>query len=212
MTAYTQHDAQFFSRRALVLLVALAVQVVGFLALTAGLAQRVMHVLAPPIQTSIVQQIEKQDQPPPPPPPKMEKPPVEVPPPEVSINLPPETTSTAITDVTNRHIVAPPPRPARRVVRTFASLDQLHSPSTDDYYPPVSRRLDEEGTTVVRACTAPNGRVASLPTVAKSSGSPRLDEAAVKWAAHARYHPGTSDGRPIQSCTYFKVRFELTDD
>ncbi len=210
MSAYT-HDAQFFSRRALVLVIAAAVQVLGFMALEAGLAQRVMHILAAPIQTEVVQQLQKHDEPPPPPPPKMERPPVEVPPPEVQINVPVETNSTAITNVTVHHTVAPP-RPVHRAVTVSASLDQSHSPSTDDYYPPVSRRLNEQGTTVVYACASPDGRVAGLPRVSKSSGSPRLDEAAVKWAAHARYHPGTSDGRPIQSCTYFKVRFELTDD
>lgn len=214
MAAYTQHDSQFFSRRVIVLLAAIAVQVLGFLGLSAGLAQRVMNVIAPPIQTNIVQEVQKQNQPPPPPPPKMERPPVEVPPPEVTINVPVETNSTAITDVTNKHIAAPAPRPApvHRVVRTLARLDMRHSPSTDDYYPPTSRRLEEQGTAVVNVCSDPGGRVSGQPTVRRSSGSSRLDEAAVKWASHARFFPGTADGRPVESCFNFAVKFVLTDN
>ncbi|MGB6451659.1 MAG: energy transducer TonB [Steroidobacteraceae bacterium] len=212
MSAYTQHDAQFFSRRALIFVIALGVQVIGFWALEAGLAQRVMRIISAPIQTDIVQQVEKHDTPPPPPPPKMERPPVEIPPPEVSINVPVEPTSTAITRVTTRHIVAPPPRPARRAVIVGASVDMQHSPSTDDYYPPVSRRLNEQGTTIVHMCASPEGRPATAPQVQRSSGSVRLDEAAVKWASHARFHPETSDGRAVQSCLSFRVKFELTDD
>lgn len=213
MGAYTQHDSQFFSRRIIVFFVAVAVQVLIFVLLSEGFAQRVMNVIAPPIQTNIVQEVQKQNQPPPPPPPKMEHPPVEVPPPEVTINVPTETNSTAITNVTTHHVVAPPPHvaPAHRVVRVDASLDQRHSPSTDDYYPPVSRRLEEQGTTVVHVCASPEGGVAGLPTVAKSSGSSRLDQAAVKWASHARFVPGTADGKPVQSCLFFKVKFVLTN-
>ncbi len=213
MAAYTQeHDSQYYSRRIIVFIAAVAIQVFILLALNAGMAQRVMNIIAPPIQTNIVQQVEKHDQPPPPPPPKLERPPVEVPPPEVQINMPTETRTTAITDVTNRHVApAPRPVPVHRAVIVGARLDQRHSPTTDDYYPPVSRRLEEQGTTTVHVCSDPSGRPAGLPTVQKSSGSPRLDEAAVKWASHARYFPGTEDGKPIASCTEFRVKFVLTD-
>lgn len=210
MSAYT-HDAQFFSRRALVLVIAAAVQVLGFMALEAGLAQRVIHILAAPIQTDIVQQLQKHDEPPPPPPPKMERPPVEVPPPEVTINVPVETNSTAITNVTIHHSVAPP-RPVHRAVITGLSLDSRHSPSVDDYYPPVSRRLSEEGTVTVHVCVAASGHPEGLPTVTKSSGSPRLDAAAVKLASNERFFPYTVDGRAYAQCTTQPIKFVLTDD
>ena len=211
MAAYTAHDSSFFSRRVLVFIIACAVQVLGFIALTLGLANKVLHLAPQPIQTSIVQQAQKHVAPPPPPPPKMARPPVVVPPPEVSINVPVETNSTAITNVTDKKVAPPPPRPApRRVVYTSAELDMRDSPSTDDYYPPVSRRLDEQGTTIVRACPGPNGRVEGQPTVIKGSGSSRLDEAAVKWASAARFKPATADGRPIRQCVEFRVVFQLT--
>lgn len=211
MSVYT-HDAQFFSRRALILVIAAAVQVLGFLVLEAGFAQRVMRIIAPPIQTDIVQQVEKRDQPPPPPPPKMERPPVEVPPPEVTINVPVETNSTAITNVTTKHIVAPPPRPAHRAVITSARLDSRHSPSVEDYYPPVARRLEQQGTAVVHVCAGANGRPAGLPSLVKSSGTKSLDEAALRLAANERFIPAMSDGKAFAQCLTLPVKFVLTDD
>jgi periplasmic protein TonB len=213
MSAYTAHDSSFFSRRVIVFIVACAVQVLGFIGLTLGLANKVLNLAPQPIQTTIVQQVEKKVAPPPPPPPKMERPPVQVPPPEVAINVPVETNSTAITNVTDKKVAPPPPRPApHRVVYTAAGFAPGGLPSTEDYYPPVSKRLDEQGTTIVRACPGPSGRLSQPPTVVKSSGSSRLDEAALRLTRNARYKPGTADGRPIARCFEFKVSFRLTGD
>ncbi|HTW38591.1 MAG TPA: energy transducer TonB [Steroidobacteraceae bacterium] len=210
MAYYTQHNPEFFSRRALVFIISVAVQVALFVVFETGMASRVMNVVAPPIQTDIVQEVQKRDQPPPPPPPKMERPPVEVPPPDVAINVPTESNTTAITVVRKPkpQVYAPAPR---RVVVVGASLDLKGSGSTDDYYPDVSRRLDETGTALVHACAGTNGRVSQTPTIERSSGSSRLDQAAIRYATHARYHPATEDGRAIPGCTRFNVTFRLTD-
>lgn len=212
MAAYTQHDSSFFTRRAITFLIAVGVQAMIIVVFATGLANRVINIVAPPIQTTIVQEVQKHDEPPPPPPPKMERPPVEVPPPDVSINVPVETSTTAITNVTTKHVVqAPPPPPPRKIVRTAARLDIKHSPSTDDYYPPTSRRLNEQGTATVYTCFGPDGRASGTPKLQRSSGSSRLDEAAVKWASHARAEPATEDGKPTAGCVPFAVKFVLTD-
>src|SRR6516164_7340827 len=148
MAAYAQHDSSFFSRRAVAFIAICLLHVVLIYGFSSGLGSRVIEVVAPPIQTDIVQEVQKRDEPPPPPPPKMERPPVEVPPPDVAINVPVETTSTAITDVTKPPPAAPPPPPAP-VNRVAARLDTKHSPSTDEYYPPTSRRMGEQGTATV---------------------------------------------------------------
>ena len=211
MAAYAQHDSSFFSRRAVAFIAICLLHVVLIYGFSSGLGSKVIEVVAPPIQTDIVQEVQKRDEPPPPPPPKMERPPVEVPPPDVAINVPVETTSTAITDVTNKPPPAAPPPPPAPVNRVAARLDTKHSPSTDEYYPPTSRRMGEQGTATVNVCSAPDGKVAGEPKVQKSSGSTRLDEAAVKWASHARFTPGTENGKPVESCIGFNVKFVLTD-
>jgi len=107
MAAYAQ-DSAYFTRRGVVVVAIIALHLFVAWALATGLARKVIEVLAPPIQADIVEEVKPDDEPPPPPPPEMERPPVEVPPPEVSIDLPMETSSTAIVDVTDK---APPPAP-----------------------------------------------------------------------------------------------------
>ncbi len=202
-------DSSYVSRRAAVFIAIVAFHVLIVWGLASGLARQVVEIIAPPIETDIIEELETREEPPPPPPPELERPPVEVPPPEVSIDIPVETT-TAIQDVTNR---PPPPRPPppRAVQRTAPKLDVRRSPATDEYYPPASRRANEEGVTTVRACVTTEGRTSGTASIEKTSGHARLDEAAVKWAQRARWTPGTEDGKPVEMCSQFNVRFKLTD-
>jgi periplasmic protein TonB len=214
MAAYAQHDNTFFSRRAIAFVAIVLLHVLLIYGLASGLAHRVIEAVAPPIQTDIVQEVQKRDEPPPPPPPKLERPPVEVPPPDVAINMPVETNSTAITDVTNKHVEAappPPPPPPKPVAVVRASMGKGF-PDVDSFYPPASQRLEEQGSSLVEACIGPQGTLVADPTVAKSSGHARLDEAALKLAkaGSGRYKPGTEDGKPMaKSCFQFVVKFQI---
>ena len=58
---------------------------------------------------------------------------------------------------------------------------------------------------------APDGRTSGEPTATKSSGNASLDEAALKWAKRARWSAGTEDGKAVEMCSQFIVRFKLTD-
>ncbi|MCW5574422.1 MAG: energy transducer TonB [Steroidobacteraceae bacterium] len=211
MAAYA-HESSFIPRRLVVFFVIVLFHVLLVWALATGLARKVVEVLAPPIQTDIIEEIAEDEPPPPPPPPEMERPPVEVPPPEVNIQIPVDTsTSTAITDVTDRPVPMAAPPPPKAVARVAPSIDRRSQP-TEDYYPPASKRAEEEGIATVRVCVGTNGRVTGQPTITKSSGHARLDEAAVKWASRgARFKPGTEDGNPVESCFQFNVRFKLTN-
>jgi periplasmic protein TonB len=209
MAAYARHDSSFFSQRAMFLVAIIVIHIGLIYLFESGLATRIIHAVDPPLQTTIVQDVKTRDAPPPPPPPKMERPPVEIPPPDVTINIPVESTSTAITNTTTKHVEAPPPPAPRAAVVTAASLDIKHSPPTDDYYPPTSIRMNEQGSAVIKLCAAADGSVAGTPTLEKSSGSTRLDEAAVKWGIHVRMKPATSDGKAIGGCVPLKVSFVL---
>jgi protein TonB len=208
MTAYV-HDSQYFTRRTVVLFAIIGLHIFIAWALATGLARRAIELVAPPIQTEIVEEVQKREEPPPPPPPQLERPPVEVPPPEVTINIPVETT-TAIRDVTNQPVVHPPPPPARQVVRVGGGPGK-NFPSTDDYYPPASARLGESGTATVHVCTDPKGKLTEDPKVLETSGSSRLDEGALRLAkaASGRYKPATEDGTPVASCFGFRIKFQL---
>ena len=209
MAAYAQ-DSGFFTRRGIVVVVIVALHILAAWALASGLARKVVEVLAPPIEADIVEEVKPDDQPPPPPPPEMERPPVEVPPPEVSIDLPMETNTTAIQDVTDRPPPpAPPPPP--RAAGSPAKMTRPVNP--DDYYPPGSIRREEQGSPVVQACVGPNGRLLRDPVVTDTSGFPDLDGAAVKVAKATRYAAGTENGSALpESCIKFKVKFVLKNN
>jgi periplasmic protein TonB len=214
MAAYAQHDSTFFSRRAIAFVAIVLLHILLIYGLASGLAHRVIEAVAPPIQTDIVQEVQKRDEPPPPPPPKLERPPVEVPPPDVAINLPTESNSTAITDVTNKHVEAappPPPPPPKPAQIVKASMGKGF-PDPDSFYPPASQRLEEQGTALVEACIGAQGTLVAEPSIAHTSGKSRLDEAALKVAraGSGRYRPGTEDGKPMaKSCFQFNVKFVI---
>lgn len=92
-----------------------------------------------------------------------------------------------------------------------ATALQFHAVrSTDDYYPSASIQLGEQGSVVVQVCVGPSGQLQGAPGVERSSGSPRLDRAAVRWAGEAlRFTPATVDGVPVAACKGFRVNFTL---
>ena len=84
-------------------------------------------------------------------------------------------------------------------------------PSADDFYPSVALHMGEQGVATVRACVDTKGRLADEPTIVESSGSRRLDEGAIKLAkaGSGHYRASSEDGRAVDSCYPFRVRFSL---
>src|ERR1700757_3235872 len=208
MAAYV-HDTEFFTRRTLVFAAIVGLHVFILWAFATGLARKAIEVLAPPIQTDIVQEEKTKSEPPPPPPPELRKEVVEVPPPDISIAMPevgPQTTA-----ITAR-VEQPKPAPVARaaIAATAVGLGKGF-PNVDDYYPDASRRLGEEGLTVVDICVGPDGKLTEPPKVGKTSGHERLDQAAVKVATlgSGRFNPATEEGKPITKCTQLPIRFKL---
>ena len=206
MPAHAQ-DASFLSTRAVVLIVIIMLHVLLAYGLATGLARKAVELIAPPIQSDIIEEVQQHDLPPPPPPPEFERPPVEVPPPDINIDIPVEAAaSTAITDVTDKHVQAAPAPHASN--KTNASAGK-NFPNSADYYPAASMRLGEEGTAAVHICVGPNGKTSEEPTIAKTSGSSRLDEGAIKLAKAGHYNPATEDGKPVTGCINLGIKFQL---
>ena len=106
-------------------------------------------------------------------------------------------------------IVVPPPPLGPTVT---ATLDQRYARDFQPPYPEQSRRLGEEGAVVVRVVVGPDGRV-SEARIARSSGFPRLDAAAVVRAlAKWRFVPAQRDGTPVAAEREITVRFRLAQD
>mgnify|MGYP003575657943 CR=1 FL=1 len=210
---YAPADGSYLTRRTLVFVLIVLLHVGMVWALNSGLSQRVIQVVLGPIETRMIDEAPKVEEPPPPPPPKIETPPPFVPPPEVAIDIPMDAPpATAITQTTNvKPVQQPPIAPkAPAVPKTSPKVDPRRPPTKPDY-PASSRRAGEAGTVVLDLYILPNGRVGDA-RVQKSSGFPRLDEAAVREAKRSwRFVPGTENGKPVAMWHSTKVTFNLTD-
>lgn len=209
MSAYV-HDTQYFTRRTAVLATIVVAHVALIWLLASGLAEKVVQLAAPPIKTTIIKQHVKHVKPPPPPPPQLQHQQVQIPPPVIQINVPAAAQTHAIT--VTKHVVKARPRPPVHYTYT-PPHGGSDFPATQDYYPQASQRLGEEGTAYVHICIGPRGRVTREPTIAKSSGSPRLDRAAIRYARATSGHwvPEKRNGEPISVCTQLPIKFQLND-
>jgi len=208
MAAHLEDTSGFFTRRGIVVGGILLLHVFIAWALATGLANKAIEALAPPIQTVIETETHKDAPPPPPPPPTFERPPVEIPPTDTVVEVPQAVQTTAISNTTTQHVA--PAAPVHQVVKRNAAIDPKHFPQAEDYYPPSSRRNNEEGVVQVHVCVGPNAKLLGEPTVEKGSSFPALNAAAVTFAKAGRYIPATEDGKPVaESCLSFNVRFKL---
>ena len=78
-------------------------------------------------------------------------------------------------------------------------------------YPLISRLLGDEGTTELAFIALADGTVSGI-TVAKSSGSDRLDHAAVDCVKHWHYRPGLKDGALVDMPMTVSVAWNLSGD
>ena len=99
-------------------------------------------------------------------------------------------------------IAAAPAAAAPKELKTSSRVEPL--------YPPTSRRMSEEGTVQVRVLVDERGRPKEV-NVGKSSGFPRLDEAAVEAVRKWRFVAATNGAGPISSWTQVAVTFRLTN-
>jgi protein TonB len=204
-------DSTFLTRRGLVFFLIVALHVFMYYILNSGLSQHLVDVVLGPIETRMIEEAPKTDEPPPPPPPKIETPPPFVPPPEVAIDIPQEAASTAIQTVTNVRPTAPPPPVQAAPVPRTAPKSDPRRPLSQPEYPPSSRRAGEAGTVILEVYVLETGRVGEA-RVKQSSGFPRLDEAAVREVKRSwRLVPGTENGKPVPMWGQFAVTFKLTD-
>jgi protein TonB len=205
-------DSTFLTRRGFVFILIVALHIGMYYILNSGLSKHLVDVVLGPIETRMIEEAPKTDEPPPPPPPKIETPPPFVPPPEVAIEIPQEAATSAIQQTTSVKPTAPPPPVAQPapVPRTAPKSDPRR-PLSQPEYPPSSRRAGEAGTVILEVYVLENGRVGEA-RVKQSSGFPRLDEAAVREVKRSwRLVPGTENGKPVPMWGQFAVTFKLTD-
>ncbi len=216
IAVFAPHDNPLVSRRALLLLLVVAMHGILIYGFSNGLGHKVFQALPPEFDGIFI------DEPPPP----VTAPPVTRPDMaawtsdhrNVVDYVPPDLIGPI--RETQEYVPSPayPPPDLPHEVIHRPVIRQVGGPgpgfpSTADFYPSVSRRLGESGATTLQACVDNHGRLVSDPQIKESSGSTRLDAGALALAkaGSGHYRSSTEDGLPVTSCYAFRVRFQLKE-
>jgi periplasmic protein TonB len=100
---------------------------------------------------------------------------------------------------------APASAPAQKIIP--ASEVQYLEPLSPEY-PRLAKRMGESGRVVVRVFIDAGG-LARDARVDRSSGHPRLDEAATAAVQKARFKPYTENGHAVAGWAFIPIEFEL---
>jgi protein TonB len=98
----------------------------------------------------------------------------------------------------------PPPPSQPKTVST--GVQYLRAPEPE--YPPLARRMGEEGRVTLRVLVDENGRPTRVD-IQKTSGSSRLDEAARQAVLRAMFKPHMEDGRATTVYAIVPITFHL---
>jgi TonB family protein len=198
------------SRRAATLALVIGLHIALFYGLVVGLNLDIKKLLISPLQNLSLPQPHPNVSPPPIPPPTLTHSRLDAVVPEfLSTQGPDENTRLQREPPSDLPPLRPetPPHPVSRVQGGPGS----GFPNPDDFYPSAAKRLEEQGIAIVHVCVDANGRLMSDPTTVQSSGSARLDAGALQLAraGSGHYRASTEDGRPVNACYPFRVRFQL---
>lgn len=218
MTFYSLPDerARPFWRRSIALTTVVGLHLAALL-VAFGLAVR--PELARPLQALSVRLLEA----PPPPPPRIEpprpKPPVAAPAPvrKAPVAPPPILAAAPAASAAPAFVVAPQaeprlvevvpaPQPPLPVSSVRFDADYLQNPKP--VYPPMSRRLGEEGKVVLRVRVSAQGTPLSVE-IRQSSGHTRLDEAARAAVERWRFVPAKQGGEAVEASVLVPLTFTL---
>lgn len=191
------------STRVVGIVIAIVINVGVAYALASGLGAQVINKLTQ-TEVVIIEQPDIEEEEPPPPPPvdvELPPPPPQVVLPEFTFDAPPPPNAIQQVQIVQQpaprpEVRPPPPKPAPTITQRPMPGRRFEKPE----YPPASQRAKEEGETTVSVCVDETGKMSNVQLV-KSSGFPRLDDAAVKGLARTRLDPAkNSEGKAVAFC------------
>jgi protein TonB len=209
MRAYAQHHLGHFSSRSSTLFLVVSLHAALFYGLVTTLSHIHGSVIPAPLQNRPLENPHPRELPPLPGP-QLNDVKIEARMPDFEVTQEPE--QSGVTAEFGREPSPPssPPSPPH-VVKQVQGGPSTGFPNPDDFYPALARHMEEQGIATVRVCVDVNGRLTSDPTTLQGTGSSRLDEGALKLAraGSGHYRATTEDGRPVNSCYPFRIRFQL---
>lgn len=214
------------NRRLFIVAAVIGFHVLGLWALQAGLLRRAAELVVPvAVMAELIEPPQPQvtPEPTPPKPQPVPKPvapvervvkqaplPLAIPDPAPAPEAPtgvvsaPPAPPPAVTEPVAAAPVAPPAPP--KVELPSSEANYLNNPPPP--YPPLSKRLGEQGRVMVRVHISADG-IATRAEVQKSSGFPRLDDTAVQTVLRWRYVPGKRAGVPEAMWYSVPINFVL---
>jgi len=206
-------NTQTPQQRAIGIIFATTVEAAIVYALMASLGHKDAPPIVPPFNGYLIPEDKTVPLPPPPPVPIFEAPPVAntiapvveldyVPAQPKAITIP--TLPPVVPPIVERQATLEPPpvitsSPARAIIATHTTPD----------YPPLARRLGQQGTLRLKLVVSEQGNV-SEAVVVNSSGFPYLDNAAIEWVKqHWRYEPAKQGTRAVRAEVPAVVTFKL---
>lgn len=102
----------------------------------------------------------------------------------------------------------PPPAPPLPPTVTQPRFDADYLSNPAPAYPPLSRRMGEEGKVVLRVHVESDGRPSQIE-IRTSSGSPRLDQAALEAVGRWRFVPAKRGDEAIAAWVLVPITFNL---
>jgi protein TonB len=108
-------------------------------------------------------------------------------------------------------IDAPPATPtpataALQVTQPIFNADYLDNPAPG--YPSLSRRMNEQGRVTLRVLVSAEGRAADVQ-IRSSSGSVRLDDAALDAVRRWKFVPAKRGSEPVAAWVLIPISFKL---
>ena len=213
--------------RPLIVIAVIGLHVLGLWALQTGLLHRAVELVVPvSVISDLIEPPQPQDQPTPPAPlPRVAPPPKAAPqvrpvvqptaqPVAVATPTPEPHAPTGVAEplpsTTQAAAVAAEPAipsaPPAKIELPSSSADYLNNPPPP--YPPLSKKLGEQGKVIVRAFIDERG-TATKAEIRTSSGYDRLDQAALQTVLKWRYAPGKRAGVPEAMWFNVPIHFVL---
>lgn len=230
----TQADGPDRLKRAAIAGLVAAAHVAGLLALTLIAPRRDVEPMMTPIQVALIQAEAPKPpaappptvkpEPAPPPPARVEPKPRPQPATKAAPARPTPVPTTAAPSAITNEATAPTPAPAAPVQAAApapaaepapapvvaARFDAAYLNNPAPAYPPLSRRMREEGKVMLKVLVSPEGLPARIE-LSRSSGSDRLDRAAEDAVGRWKFVPARRGDQAIESWVLVPIIFKLQE-
>ena len=191
------------ANKATSLAIVIAIHIAGIAGLVAALSSGALIKQLQEIKATVDTQKTPPKAPPPPPPDLVKPPPPVAIVPEFQVATAPPPPVTTVAKA--------PPAPPPKAVASSDPLRPLMRTHTLPPYPPISVRLNEQGTTLMEVHITTEGNVDDCKVV-QTSSSERLDSAACDYVkSRWRWQPPTNQGTPTAVSTRVSVKWDLKD-